>query len=267
MPFATNQILWYNNGAWGRLGYAVPNIGKTPVSVNEGIRYLARVMGRNLAGLMQSPDCNISRPPTINTLTRIHKLITRARTIMSGRQVPPGVGAMEAVHATPAPEDHVIFPVPYFLVRNAWIKEYCGLVLSAISECMQHTDNGQSFDFGLDFAGTIGQYLHRIYRLMGTELFLVPLADASKPDFALSEAQLAAYDPAKWLASTEMIDTLPPLADLPAAQDLEVLMAGIPATQLVGATPWPAGSIAGGTSQTGAPGPTSTGAFAPAPTA
>ncbi len=48
----------------------------------------------------------------------------------------------------------------------------------------------------------------------------MPLADASKPDFTLSDTQLAAYNPSAWFTSTEMVDTVAPLDDWPTEDDL-----------------------------------------------
>jgi len=263
--FRSDQILWYNNGRWGSLGYAVPNVGDDPVTLNDGVRYLVEVIGRNLAGVMHTADVDLRRPPTINTLTRIHKLVTRARTILAGRQVPPGTPDMEATHNTPAPQDHLIYPVPYFRVRNGWIKQYCGLILGSLSEAVQHTDNRKAYEFGLEFSGIVGQYLHRVYRLMATELFGVPAAEAAKLDFTLTEAQLASYDPAKWFTSTELIDTVPPLLDVPTEDDKVVLTDGIPASLLIGAVPWPSGG-AGASGAAGSPTTTTiAGSFAAPP--
>src|SRR5882672_8138399 len=88
--FKTDQVLWYNNGIWGQLGFAVPNFGDDPTSNNETILYLVDLMGRNLQALMCQPDTDLRVPPSINTLTRIHKLIVRGRAILAARQVSSG---------------------------------------------------------------------------------------------------------------------------------------------------------------------------------
>jgi hypothetical protein len=192
----------------------------------------------------------------------MHKLIVRARTILSSRQVPWNKPEMEAQHATPAPQDHLIFPVPFFRVRNGWLKEWCSLALAALSEAVQHTDNRKSFDIGIEFSGLIGQYFHRVYRLMATELFGVPLSEAEKPDFTLTDAILGSYDPTRFFTSTELIDTVPPLLDVPTEDDKVVLTDGIPASQLVGVMRWPATGAAVATGSTTA---ASTGSFAAPP--
>ncbi len=150
---------------------------------------------------------------------------------------------MEAVHTAPARQVSLIFPVPYFRVRNSWLKEWCGLVLNALSEAMQHTENRKPYEISENFAGTVGQYFHRLYRLMAVELFGSNTDDAKALDFLLTDADLSAYDPAKYFTSTEMIDTVPPLGDVPTEDDLLVLTNGIPATQLVNLTEYPSGEL------------------------
>ncbi len=276
MPtFRTDQVLWYNNGVWGQLGYAVPNYGNDPTTVNFGIAYLVGVIGRNLAAIMHHPDVDSRTPPTINTLARLHKLITRARTIMAGRDLTPGEFEMEAIHATPAQQDFLIYPVPYFKVRNGWLKEYAGLVLCAISEACQHGENRKPYEFTTAFSGVVGQYLARVYRLMATELFGVAVEEAKKPDFTLTDAILASYDPGKWFTQTELIDTVAPLNLIPTEDDKRILTDGIPASLLVnlqtyptGGSPDPDGTAAAGIDA--ATGTTvaavSTPSFRPAPT-
>lgn len=272
MPFGTDQILWYNNGTWGRLGYAAPNFGNDPTTINASIAYLVEAIGRNLFGIMQHPDASLRVPPSLNTLTRIHKLCTRARSILAGRDVASGQNKFEPLHATPAPEDFLIYPTPYFKVRNRWLKEYCGLGIMAMTEAMQHTENRVPIDFSVQFSGLIGQYISRIYRLMNIELLAIPEIDAVKPDFTLTDAQLAAYAPEKFFTSSEMVDTVPPLVDVPTEDDLDVLAQGIPASQLVGLAKYPSGgapSLSGadgsGTSGAGSAGGTSGGTSFAAP--
>jgi len=241
MSFQTDQALWYNNGVWGELGYAVPNFGNDATTLNGTIHRMVSVIGRNLSAVMHHGDADLRVPPSINTLTRIHKLILRGRTILASRDVESGEYDMEPVHSTPAPLVHEIYPVPYFKVRNPFMKEYCGLILNSLSEAMQHTENRKSYEISTAFSGLVGQYLHRVYRLMATELFGVSDEAAKALDFTLTDEQLASYDPSKYFTSTELIDTVPPLSMVPTEDDLRILTDGIPATMLVGLSRYPSG--------------------------
>jgi hypothetical protein len=260
-----DAFLWYNVGEWGKYGLAVPNFGNDTRSQNDTIRYLTDVLGRNLQAVMWHPDARLRTPPSINTLTRIHKLCTRARSILSGRAVPSATLNMETAHALPAPEEFLVYPTPYFKARNQWLKQYAGLILLALTEAIQHQENARPLEISEAFAGLIGQYVQRVYRLMVTELFRVPLADASKPDFTLTDAQLAAYNPSAWFTSTELLDTVAPLDDWPTEDDLEVLTNGIPISHLPVLGRWPSGpTMAVGAGSTNVPVSES---FAPPPSA
>ena len=261
--FGSDAALWYNVGDWAPLGLAVPNWSDDTESKNGNIRYLLNVMGRNLQAVMFHDDARLRTPPSINTLTRVHKLCTRARDIMASRAVPENELDMESAHAEPAPEVHLVYPTPYFKVRNQWLKDYCGLILTACTEALQHQENAKSIEISTRFSGLVGQYIRRVYRLMAVELFKVPIADAKKPDFTLTDEQLAAYNPSSWFTSTELIDTVPQAVDQPTEDDLRVLTDGIPVTMLPNLPRWPA------TVGTGGPEPAgenpSGAAFAPAP--
>ena len=173
---------------------------------------------------------------------------------------------METAHALPAAEQFLVYPTPYFKVRNQWLKQYAGLMLLSLTESMQHQENARPLEISEAFAGLIGQYVQRVYRLMATELFRVPLAEASKPDFTISDEQLASYNPSVWFTSTEMLDTVAPLDDWPTEDDLEVLTNGIPISHLPILGRWPSGPVAtSGTNGQSTVPPTES--FAPAPTA
>lgn len=261
-----DAFLWYNVGDWAQYGLAVPNFGNDTHSQNDTIRYLTGVVGRNLQGIMVHHDARLSTPPSINTLTRIHKLCTRARSILASRAVPANVLSMETAHALPAPEEFLVFPTPYFNVRNQWLKQYCGLTLLAITEAIQHQENARPLEISEQFAGLIGQYIHRVYRLMATELFRVPVEDAAKPDFTLTDAQLTSYNPSAWFTSTEMIDTVPSLNNWPTEDDLEPLTNGIPVSYLPTLGRWPTAGLSATKSGTGATATTGE-SFAPPPSA
>ncbi len=242
--FPSEAILWYNVGRWGELGYAVPNFLAQPQSLNATILQLVDVVGRNLFTIMLSPDADQRVPPTINTIQRLHRLIIRLRNLLASKAIAPVTPRMEIDHAAPAPQDHTIYPCPYWRVRNNWMKGYATLAMYAISTAIGHTENRNPLDISLAFSGLIGQYFQRIYYQIATELLGIDPATASAPGFTLTNAQLAAYDPSQWFTSTELVDVTPPIGavpppDLPATQ---VLARGIPASMLVGLESFPTGS-------------------------
>lgn len=239
--FRSDRILWYNVGVWGELGYAAPNLGDNVTTLNSNVHYLVDVMGRNLAAVLQAPDADLRTPPNINTLMRVSRLCERARSVLASRSVGPAEPMFEATHATPAAEVFNLFPVPYFRIRNAWLKEWAGYILLAISEACQHTDNRQAFDVSSRFAGTIGQYVHRVYQRLATELLGAQIEEARKLDYTIPAELWKTFDPGKFFTSTELIDTIPPPHRVPTEDDLVVLTDGIPANVIHGLMAWPFG--------------------------
>jgi len=231
--FRTDRILPYRNGIWYEMGFAIPNFGDNTETLNHTIHRLVNVMGRNLQAIMLHTDARLRVPPTINTVIRIKKLCERARSILAGRAVKEHEPLMEAVHATPSPEEFMIYPTPYFKVANSWMREYAGYALYAISEACQHTDNSREFEITEPFARLIGQYFARIYRLLAIELLNIPEQEVEQPDFTISDEHLQSYAPSKVFTSTELIDT-PAVESIPTEDDLRVLTDGIKATDLVG---------------------------------
>jgi len=217
MPGNTDAFLWYNVGQWQDYGLAVPNWSDDNKSQNNAIRDLVQVIGRNLSAVMWHTDARLSTPPSINTLQRIHRLCVRARSLLANSQVAANQPFMEPAHAVPAPEEFLLYPVPYFKVRNAWMKRWAGLALLALTESMQHQDNARPLEFSIAFSGLVGQYIQRIYRDMAT----------------------TSYDPSKWFTSTELIDTVPDLQTWPTEDRLKVLTDGIPISHLPQLGPYP----------------------------
>lgn len=241
MPLTnTDAVLWYKVGVFGEAGYAVPNWSNDVGSLNPQILDWVDLVGRNLFHLMHHEDVDLRIPPSINTCKRVHKLYLRAANILAGRAVAPGQDNMEAQHSRPAGEVFRVYPVPYFKVRNPFMRRWAGMVLVSLAEAMQHTENRKEMEISTSFAGQVGQYLRRVYLNMAVELFGKSRDEAYGPGFLLSDADLAAYDPSKFFTATEMVDTVPRLDRVFTEDRLELLAEGIPVTELpADIGPWP----------------------------
>ncbi len=236
----TDAVLWYNVGVFGDAGYAVPNWSNDVGSLNPQILDWVELVGRNLFHIMHHEDVDLRIPPSINTCKRIHKLYLRAANVLAGRASPPGEDNMEVLHARPAGEVFRVYPVPYFKVRNPFLRRWAGLVLVSLSEAMQHTENRKELEISTAFAGQVGQYVKRVYTNMAIELFGVPRETALADGFALSDDQLRSYNPAAFFTGTEMVDTVPRLDRVFTEDRLSLLGEGIPVTELPAElAPWP----------------------------
>lgn len=241
MPITnTDAVLWYKVGVFGDAGYAVPNWSNDVGSLNPQILDWVDLVGRNLFHVMHHEDVDLRIPPSINTCKRVHKLYLRAANILAGRAVAPGSDNMEALHSRPAGEVFRVYPVPFFKVRNPFMRRWAGMVLVSLAEAMQHTENRKEMEISTAFAGQVGQYLRRVYVNMAVELFGKTRDEAMADGFMLTDADLAAYDPSKFFTSTEMVDTVPRLDRVFTEDRLELLSEGLPITELpADIGPWP----------------------------
>jgi hypothetical protein len=241
MPITnTDAILHYNVGIFGEAGYAVPNWSDDVGSLNPTIIDWVSLVGRNLFHIMHHEDVDLRIPPSRNTLERVHKLYLRAANILAGRAVPAGERNMEVQHVRPAGDVFRVFPVPYFHVRNPFLKRWCELVLLSLAEAMQHTENRKEMEVSTAFAGQVGQYVRRVYTNMAIELFGKTREVALADGFVLTETDFAAYNPGEFFTATEMVDTVPRLDRVLTEDRLELLAEGIPVIELpADIAPWP----------------------------
>lgn len=255
----SDSILWYNVGAFGAAGYAVPNFGDDVSSLNSTILELTNLIGRNLFSMMHCEDVDLRTPPSINTLLRVHKLYVRAGQILQGRALPANVPMFEPLHTTPSEEVFRVFPVPYFKVRNSFMRSWCQDGLRLLSDCFQHTENRRQFDITELFSARVGQYLTRIYGRMAVDMFGKKAEDVRTPGFLLTDADFQAYNPAQFFTGTEMVDTVPSFSGVFTEDALKTLSEGIPVTQLPALGLWPGASApdaaTGATSSSPAVGP------------
>jgi len=235
----TDAVLWYNVGIFGQIGYGVPNPSDDVGSLNPNIIDLVNVIGRNLFNIMHHEDVDLRIPPSINTLRRVHRLYIRAGQILAGNAVPPGQNNMETNHVNPGGEVFKVYPVPFFKVRNRFLKRWANWTMMSLAECMQSTENRKAIEISTLFAGQIGQYFTRTYQNMAIELFGKTQEEARRPGFLLTEADLTGYEPEKFFTSVEMTDTVPALNYVLTEDRLKVLSEGINVTDLPALQPWP----------------------------
>lgn len=242
--FDTDEILWFDNGKWGEAGYALPNPSGKTWTNNSVIYGLVNLVGRNIFELAHRHDAKFYRAPHKQFWFDLHQLIITARKRLADRmRAPNDSNGLDTIHATPAPQVFIAFPVPFFgeRIRQPDIREYIQLALLMLSEMMQHSDNEHSTYVTDSFAGVHGKYLQEILALFATKYFGKTRAEAYAPDFALTDADFIAYDPSKVMTSVEMTEERPPLQWWPTENDLSQIR-GIPINEaLLLAKRWPVG--------------------------
>jgi len=235
----TDAVLWYDVGLYGKLGYGVPNASNDIGSLNPNIIDLTNLIGRNLFLVMHHEDTDLSSPPSVNTLLRIHQLYKRCAQIITARAIAPGTPNLETEHVTPAGEVFRVWPIPYFKVRNTFLKRSAGWIMILLGECFQHNENRKSIEISTTFGAMVGKYMDRVYRGMAMEMFGKTLAEASAPNFLLQPADFTAYNPSAYFTSTEMIDPVPALDNVLTEDRKAFLHMGIPLTELPKLKPYP----------------------------
>lgn len=231
--FASAEILWWENGIWGRAGYAIPNSGGKNTSGNEALLAIVRFIGRELFNLMHRPDVKFSRPFNAEWLFDLNKMLALGIKRMGDKSVGwTDKREGDAVHATNTPHSFTCYPVPYFgeRIRQMDARTWCGQILILLSELMQHSDN--DFDDNVtDFAAaTVQEALRRIQKDLAMK-YLGLAREAVEdpkwqgpPDDAFSGDS---YRPDRLFTSTEMIEERMPEQWWPTTNDLTPI-AGLP---------------------------------------
>lgn len=241
--FGTDEILWYDNGRWGEVGYAVANPAGKIWTNNSVIYGFHSLVGRNMFELMHREDVRFYRPPHKQFWFDLHQLIVTARKRLADRQrAPNDSNGLVVEHATPVPQVFLAWPIPFFgeRVRQPDIREYAQLCLLMLSEMMQHSENEQSTYITDAFAAKMGQYLREILALFATKYFGYTRQQAYDPSFTLQDTDFTSYDPAAVMTSVEMTEERPPVQWWPTEADLTAIRGLAYNEVMVLAKRWPA---------------------------
>lgn len=244
--FGSDEILWYKNGKWGECGYAIPNpAGKT--WTNNAIVYqLVQLVGRNIFELAHREDAKFYAPPHKQFWYDLHQLIITARKRLADyTRAPNDSNGLVTVHATPAPQVFLCYPVPYFgeRIRQPDIRMFTQLSTLMISEMMQHSDNEHHTYLTPDFSGLVGTYLREILAQMSMKYFVKTRTEAYDPAFKLADADFQGYNPAAVMTSVEMSEERPPLQWWPTENDLSQIRGLAINDALLFGTRWPATAL------------------------
>lgn len=228
-----DSILHYTaGGEIDSYGLAVPNWSDDVQSVNDTLVQLVELTGKNLLVIMTGNDARMSTAPFIDTIRLIHSMYVRMGNLLNAAARKPNQTRFQGVHATPQVMIPKVYPVPYYNVRNRFLKELCGLMLSAQTEMLQNSENAIPYDISDDCAKEIWKYFKRAYEKIATGLFGIAPAEAEKPEFLLTEEQLSAYNPSAVLSAVERIDTVADISQIMTEDMMRVIRYGIPVNEL-----------------------------------
>lgn len=234
--FGSDRPYLYTVEPWKSLGFGVANFGNNPSTLSKNAHYMADMVGRFQLLVMTHIDAQRTQPPSINTVIRFGKMLNRVRTLLSSRAKGDADLRLEEGHATATAKPWRIHPVPYFdgvLVRNPWLDTYNELLMVALTNIYQHSDNNLSLTVTQKFAQDIWQYFREIQFLMGTELLGIPAETIQAPGFVFEESHYQAYNPSELTLNMEPLDSPGPVHQRMTEDDLRPLMQGYNSHDLI----------------------------------
>lgn len=247
-PFKTDSPPWYNNGVWGHLGCAVPQVGKYLHTVNVAIRGFVEVCGLQMFNsLWRYEDRLLTTFVTRDCMWELYQLIVIGRKRVNDRTVRAGESPPPDTHASPAYQMFRLYPVPFYGrlgCPQPFLNYAAEKALLMMTEAMQHQDNERHDFVTENFAGAVMPYLQSILIRMATDYFGYTREEASAPDFVIPDNRwgkdpATGYNPAKYHVSAEAVSTRPPVGWRPTEQDLEPIR-GLPASEVIPfLQPWP----------------------------
>ena len=243
--FGTSEILWWNNGIWGKAGYAIPNDGGKPTTANETMWEIHAFIGRELFNLMHRPDVKMSRPFNAEWLFDLNKMLKLGIKRLGDYSVSwTDDRNGDAMHALNTPKAFMYFPVPHFggRIRQRSASKWCGIILRLLSEIMQHSDN--DYDDNVTDLSTsyIQSQLLRVQQDMAMKFLGYSREEVEAPDFQVEDTRFSegVYNPSNLFTSSELIEERMPEQWWPQSNDLTPI-AGINAVDAnIWGMRWPA---------------------------
>ncbi|MBR9800271.1 hypothetical protein GYB59_00595 [bacterium] len=242
--YETSEILWWDNGVWGKAGYAIPNDGGKPTTPNETIHFVHKFIGAEMFNLMHRDDVKFSRPFNAEWLFDLNKMLTLGIKRLSDYSVSwSDKRKGDAEHATNTPRAFTVYPIPFFgeRIRQQDALRWAGQVLLVLSEVMQHSDNDFDDDVTDLFVAMVQSKLRRIQQDMAMKYLGFTREQVEAADFVIPDTAFAkgSYDPSALFTSREMIEERMPEQWWPSTNDLTPI-AGVASTVAnVFAKRWP----------------------------
>ncbi|MBR9804211.1 hypothetical protein GYB59_22065 [bacterium] len=231
--FESSEVMWWDNGVWGKCGYGIPNDGGKPTTPNETINHIHDFIGAELFNLMHRDDIKFSRPFNADWLYDLNKMLVLGIKRLGDLSVGfTGKRKGDSDHTSNTPKPFTIYPIPHFgqRVRQKDALRWSGQLLIVLSEIMQHSDNDYDDDITDLFAGMVSAKLLRIQQDMAMKYLGYTAEQVNAPGFTvpLDSFNAESYKPADLFTSRELIEERAPEQWWPSTNDLTPIK-GIPA--------------------------------------
>jgi hypothetical protein len=119
-------------------------------------------------------------------------MLNQAKTAFKQRAVPANQPRLEGGHVSPAAAAWVISPVPYFnnIVRNQDLKDLNELVMFALANIYQSSDNNLPLTMTVEAAQLVWSFLGECVTLIGTRWLGLSAAELTKEEFLFDLAKV-----------------------------------------------------------------------------
>ena len=235
-----NRVLLLKVQPWQDYGFGVPNFSNCVGTQCRPIAHIVDEIGKAQLMVMTSTDAQRWQPPSKNVAFQIAAIYNRVQYVLGTRMKLENQGRLGMGKAGQSPMMFNIHPVPYFngaLVVNPWMSEWNDLIMIALTNMMQHSDNSLGLTITQQFASEMLPYFQEIAIKLGAEMLGMDVAKLSAPGFAFNLAggltgtanDFSNYAPMQNVPNLEVISGPGALFSMPTMQDMVQLAQGIPA--------------------------------------
>ncbi len=260
-----NRVLLLNVQPWKDMGFGVPNFSTCVGTQCRPIAHLVDEIGKAQLMVMTSTDAQRWQPPSKNAAFQIAAIYNRVQYVLGTRMKLENQPRLPMGKAGQSPMMFNIHPVPYFpgaLVVNPWMSEWNDLIMIALTNMMQHSDNGLGLTITAQFASEILPYFQEVAIKLGAEMLGMDVAKLSAPGFAFNLAggltglanDFSNYAPMANVPNLEVISGPGALFSMPTMQDMVQLSQGCAANLIAPLlVQYPVGPLPGTQTLAGSP--------------
>jgi len=250
-PFRSNAPAWYTPPAadgtqsvWSKMGCAVPQPGRYLQTSNIPLWEITRLAGMQLFEVLWGSDNRKfdNYQGIRDDLYKIHQLLVIGRGRLAAKTAMPNTSPLVPTKAKPSYRMFIVYPVPFYGALgcvNQWLNDCASYIMLMISEAMQSPDNERAYFITKDTHDILYGYISYLIVDMAVKFFGEDPVKAAAPDYVISDALWATFNPLKFSVPAENTSSRPPIGWTPTDLDLEPIR-GIPIENVIPfLQPWP----------------------------
>ncbi len=215
------------------VAHAAVNLGDNTETNNLALARIFEKTNLYLAAMSLRRDCFSPNPPTVGFVKDFHNMFVRFCQMVDAGTKPDNMERLETMHVTNERRMFQRYPVRYWDVKNTYCSRYIELMLQALSNLAQMSDNVWENDWSEVSAKEFKKLPREAYRLMCVELFGVSVSDSvkvfdDKAPFFLTQEHFDKYNVSVTIPNVEWV-THPTIGSIPTEDEVRnVLTPKIP---------------------------------------